>query len=56
MQKITFIEEKDTKNTIRFAEEGDAPIIGTLYVQKLGLKALGWEKGKSLVVTVEAGE
>ena len=32
-----FEKEKETKNTVKFAEvqtQGEAPIIGTLYVQK----------------------
>jgi hypothetical protein len=36
-QTITFTKEKDTKNTVKFQEdavEGQAPAIGTLYVQK----------------------
>ena len=34
---VEFQKEKDTKNTVKFAEvqtPGEAPIIGTLYVQK----------------------
>ena len=34
---VQFEKEKDTKNTVKFAEvqtPGEAPIIGTLYVQK----------------------
>jgi len=34
---IQFVREKDTKNAVRFAEvpvQGQAPVIGTLYVQK----------------------
>jgi hypothetical protein len=34
---VQFEKEKDTKNTVKFAEvqtQGEAPIIGTLYVQK----------------------
>jgi hypothetical protein len=48
---IEFEKEKDTKNTVRFAEvqaQGEPPIIGTLYVQK-------WFVGDatSLRVTIE---
>lgn len=47
-----FVREKETKNTVKFAEvqrQGEAPIIGTLYVQK-------WVAGatQNLKVTVEA--
>src|SRR5437667_8238850 len=34
---VGFAREKETKNTVKFAEvqtQGEAPIIGTLYVQK----------------------
>ncbi len=48
---VQFEKEKDTKNTVKFAEtqtQGEAPIIGTLYVQK-------WFVGDAakLKVTVE---
>ena len=48
---VQFEKEKDTKNTVKFAEvqtQGEAPIIGTLYVQK-------WFVGAAtkLKVTVE---
>ena len=42
---------KDTKNTYRYAEIGNIPKIGSLYVQK---HALGEEPPKHLKVTVEA--
>jgi len=47
-EERTFIREKETKNTIRFAEEcppGKPPIIGTLYVQK-------WFASETTEVTV----
>lgn len=48
---ITFEFEKETKNSVRYKEvpdEGKAPIVGSLYVQK-------WFAGnsKSLQVTIE---
>jgi hypothetical protein len=48
---ITFEFEKETKNSVRYKEvpdEGKAPIVGSLYVQK-------WFAGdsKSLHVTIE---
>ncbi|MGD0261497.1 MAG: hypothetical protein ABSD29_16910 [Verrucomicrobiota bacterium] len=48
---VLFAREKDTKNTVKFAEvqtQGQAPIVGTLYVQK-------WFAGatQNLKVTVE---
>ena len=36
-EKRTFVKEKETKNTVRFAEQcppGKPPIIGALYIQK----------------------
>lgn len=54
--KATFEVERETKNTIRFAEvEGnEAPIIGTLYVQKWAVKNLGDGEVKRITVTIEA--
>lgn len=48
---VTFEYEKETKNSVRYQEipeEGKAPIMGTLYVQK-------WFAGssKTLEVTIE---
>ena len=51
----TFEMEKETKNTIRYAEvaeEGKPPVIGTIYVQKWALKGIP-EKVK---VTLEVDE
>lgn len=51
--KIKFTKEKETKNTIKYAEqpvEGQAPIIGSLYVQRWyagGADTLYLEIGKS---------
>lgn len=42
---LKFDKEKETKNTIRFSEreneDGTAPMIGILYLQKLAVKRLG---------------
>ena len=48
---INFSFEKETKNSVRYKEqpeEGQAPVMGTLYVQK-------WYAGdcKSLQITIE---
>ncbi len=50
-QELTFTLERETKNTIRYAEDtnGKPPAIGTLYVQKW---LLGNEPPKNLVVTI----
>ena len=55
-QTLTFTLERETKNTIRYAEDasGKPPAIGTLYLQKW---MLGETPPQKLVVTVaEAGE
>ena len=48
--------EKETKNTIRYAEvaeEGQPPVIGTVYVQKWAIKG---GAPKKIKVTLEADE
>jgi hypothetical protein len=54
--KVTFEFEKDTKNTIRFKEVLNGPLdvanIGTLYVPKMTLKAIGYQEGQKLEVTL----
>lgn len=47
-----FVREKETKNTVKFAEvqtQGQAPIVGTLYLQKWFAQGT-----TSLKVTIEA--
>lgn len=46
-----FEHERTTKNTYRYAEIGEIPEIGTLYIQKF---ALGTEPPARLRVSVEA--
>lgn len=50
--------ERETKNTVRFEEteneEGNPPLIGTLYVQKWALKRLG--EPDELALTLETGQ
>jgi hypothetical protein len=49
---VVFEFERETKNTYRFQESGDDPVIGTLYVKKLLFKkeprkikvAIEWEE------------
>jgi hypothetical protein len=54
-QSLTFTLERETKNTIRYAEDtnGKPPAIGTLYVQKW---LLGKEPPKTLVITIAETE
>ena len=53
---VTFEFEKDTKNTIRFKEVLNGPLdvakIGTVYVPKSTLAALGYQEGQKLEVTL----
>ena len=53
---VRFTMEKATKNTIRFTEvlenELDAPKIGTVYVPKATLGAVGWKEGKALTIEI----
>ena len=55
--KVTFEFEKDTKNTIRFKEVLNGPLdvanIGTLYVPKMTLKAIGYQEGQKLEMTLD---
>jgi hypothetical protein len=54
-QTLTFTLERETKNTIRYAEDatGKPPAIGTLYVQKW---LLGNEPPQKLTITITQGE
>ena len=53
---VTMAEEKQTKNTVRFAEklesEYDAPVIGTLYVPKATLKQIGYAGNGEIVLEI----
>lgn len=54
MIKASFELEKETKNTIRYAEKpevGKPPVIGTIYIQKW---ALPDATPQTITVTVEA--
>lgn len=49
-ETLRFKLEKETKNTLKFAEDAPVPVIGALYVQKHA-----WRDGnfpKEIVVTV----
>lgn len=53
---ITFVPEKETKNTVRYQEQDQTepgqPAIGTLYVQKATITALGLTPSDNLTVTL----
>ena len=57
MEEITrkFVFDRPTKNTVRYSEEpagGEAPVVGTLYVQKW---ALGNQPPQVIVITMKEG-
>jgi hypothetical protein len=52
MKQITLVREKETKNKVRFEEPGDQQQLGTVYVPKSTLAALG--NPDRLTVTLEA--
>lgn len=57
---LTFAFERETKNTIRFTEQVedtlDTTQIGTIYVSKHTLKAMGWREGNTLTMTLSIGK
>ena len=53
MFKLTFAKERVTKNTIRFIEDSETPVVGTIYIQKTALAKLG--NPDHLSVTIDDG-
>ena len=53
--KVTFTAEKETKNTVRFKEVSDTPVIGLVYIPKKTLQEIGYKDGDCIVmeITVE---
>lgn len=51
---VTMKKERETKGTWRYAESGDAPLIGTLYIPKIVLKTKFDDFPQEIEVTVEA--
>lgn len=49
--ELIFEKERDTKNTVRYAEIGDVPNIGTIYIQKHAVAKTGLKD--RIKVTVE---
>ncbi len=45
--------EKETKNTIKFAEDGNVPKIGSIYIQKHALQMENGELARKVKITVE---
>ena len=52
---LTFKQERETKNTIRFQEEGDPPKIGTLYISKWALPK-PYPASVQVTIVTEEGE
>jgi hypothetical protein len=50
--ELTFTQDKETKGTFRYAEDGDEPIIGSVYIRKPAAEKLG--NPTAIKVTVEA--
>ena len=48
-KELTFKKEKETKNTVRYQEQGESIVIGPLYIQK---SALGAGVPPEIVVTI----
>lgn len=52
---IVLVQERETKNTVRFAEKENLegpPVVGTLYIQKYALRRLG--NPTEIVLTIKA--
>lgn len=54
MLKITFVFDKETKNTIKFNEVGSDVKVGTVYIPKTTLISTGIDKDKGFTMTLEA--
>ncbi len=51
--QLSFAKDRETKNTIRFEEQAEEPIVGTLYVKKTALETIS--NPDTVTVTVTAG-
>lgn len=55
-KNLSFTFERETKNTIRFAEQLadslDTPVLGTIYVSKHALKEMGYATGNTITMTL----
>ena len=50
--ELSFTKERETKNTVRFSEDSENPVVGTLYIQKSAANDLG--NPDNLTVTITA--
>lgn len=51
---VTLVVDKETKNTVRYAEGGDAPRIGMLYIPKHTITEMGSPERITLRVAAAA--
>jgi hypothetical protein len=49
---LTFTKDKETKGTFRYAEDGDEPVVGTVYVRKAAAEKLG--NPEKITVSIQA--
>lgn len=48
---LTFTQERETKTTWRYAEDGDEPVVGTLYVKKSAAAKMGNPEALTVTIT-----
>jgi hypothetical protein len=51
---IEFVEERETKNAIRFQEQvrpGKGVVVGVLYLKKEALERMSWKSGQTVKAT-----
>ena len=53
MLTIKLVVDKETKNTIRFAEVGEEPKVGVIYIPKSTLSEFGIDESKGITVTIK---
>lgn len=51
--KANFEFERETKNTYRFTETSNEPIIGKLYISKEAFKEANLDLDENIIVTIE---
>ncbi len=54
--KAKFIKDRETKNTWRYQEMADPPMVGTLYIKKYALKQNFTQVPEYVEVTIEEVE
>lgn len=51
---VTLKKERETKNTVRFTEDHENPVLGTIYVPKTTLAVIG--NPTTIIVDISAGK